>query len=107
MRELYVYYRLPQAAAAAAHAQVLAVHARLRAERPGLHTRLLARPERPEGRCTWMEVFARPGGLDAADEAAIAALTADLPAQREGGRHVEAFDALDAARAVDVGPPEA
>ena len=105
MRERYVYYRLPEAARAPARSQVLDVHAALRERRPGLRTRLLERPERRDGLATWMEVFAREGGLQAEDEALSDALTADLPAQRQGERHVERFDALDMPAAGR--PPEA
>jgi hypothetical protein len=96
MRERYVYYRLPEDAGAAARAQVLQAQAVLRVRRPGLRTRLLARPERRDGLMTWMEVYARDGGLNDGDEALIDALTADLPAGRHGERHVERFEALDA-----------
>ena len=101
MRELYVYYRVPHEAAAAARAAVAAAHAALRARHRGLVARLLRRadaadPARPD---TWMETYALPGaaaGVDAALEAAIEAAAAPLAGLIEGRRHVEAFVADEA-----------
>ena len=96
MRELYVYYRVPRAAATVAREAVSAAQAALRAEHPGLVARLLRRDgAAPADAQTWMETYARPAcaaGVDAALQAAIDDAAAPLLAFIDGPRHVEAFD---------------
>ena len=92
MRELYVYYRVPDDAAAAAAREVAAVQDELRAAWPGLEARLLRRPDSSGGQQTWMETYARaPAGVDAAVQADIEARAARLLTHVAGPRHVEVF----------------
>jgi len=94
MRELFVYYRVEAAAAAAARDAVDAMQARLRHSHPGLVARLLVRDEDGPGPQTWMETYARPGsreGVDRRLEAAIEAEAAAWANQVSGTRHIEAF----------------
>ena len=93
--ERYVYYRVREADVAAARAAVFALQAALRHDDPSLEARVLRRPEAREGLQTWMEVYARCGGVSPAQgeaiercaEAALAGLIA-------GPRHVETFASL-------------
>ena len=94
MRELFVYYRIETANAAAARDAVAAMHARLRRLHPGLVTRLLVRDDDGSGSRTWMETYALPGsgeGVDRRLEAAIEAEAATWAHLLVGPRHVEAF----------------
>lgn len=96
MRELFIYYRVPQVAAAAARAAVTAGQAALRARHPGLVTRLLRRPDEadPTQPGTWMETYALPvaaAGVDEAVEASIEGAMAPLRRLIDGPRHVEVF----------------
>ena len=94
MRELFVYYRIRDADAAAARGAVAAMQDTLRSSRPGLHARLLIRRE-DRGQ-TWMETYstsAASSGIDAAFEALIEVHARDLASFIDGTRHVEAFDA--------------
>ena len=99
MRELFVYYRVPAASAAAAHAAATAAQAALRAAHPGLVARLLRRDGGIDGShssATWMETYARPAaphGVDEALQSAIESACAPLLALIDGPRHAEAFDA--------------
>jgi hypothetical protein len=93
--ELYVYYRLDPADAAAAQREIEQAQAALRRARPGLRTRLLQRPPQPGTALTWMEIYHHPAGLDAADLAALQDALQALPSQRQGPRHAELFEALD------------
>ena len=99
MRELFVYYRVPAATAAAAHAAATAAQAALRTAHPGLVARLLRRDDGIDGRpssATWMETYARPGipsGVDEALQSAIESACTPLLALIDGPRHAEAFDA--------------
>ena len=100
MRELYVYYRVPEAAAAAAQRDIEALQAELRRVHAGLDARLLRRPDASNGLQTWMEIYARPTHPRGVDEALQAAIEARAEAHRrhlEGPRHVEVF--IDLARA--------
>jgi hypothetical protein len=99
MRELYVYYRVLGAAAATARAQVLALHAELRAIAPELRTRLLRRPDDEAGAQTWMEVYTlegaeRSGGVDPGLQAEIETRAARLLTAIDGARHAEVFIAV-------------
>jgi Domain of unknown function (DUF4936) len=96
VRELYVYYRVPEDDAAAAEAEAQQFQSALRARTPGLMTRLLRRPEASAGRSTWMEVYTMDPQVDAAGVGA--ALQADIEREAarrltriEGDRHVEVF----------------
>lgn len=94
--ELYVYYRVPAAAAAQAWDEVQAAHAALRATWPALTSRCLQRTENREKMLTWMEIHHQPGGLDAASVDHICAMLRPWPSARVGDRHVELFAALPA-----------
>lgn len=96
MAELYVYYRIDPAQGEEARAQVEGQQALLRADIDGLQTRLLRRADalRRGAEATWMEIYRRPGGLDAAACALIAAAMQALPAGRIGPRIAERFEPL-------------
>jgi hypothetical protein len=94
MRELFVYYRVDSANAAAARRAVQAMHDGLRRVHPGLEARLLIRAGDGSTPQTWMEVYALPGssrGVDADLGAAIEAQAAGWLHLIAGSRHVEAF----------------
>ena len=93
MRELYVYYRVAPADAAAAEATVLTLQRRLRDEHAGLQARLLRRPELHNGFETWMETYSRTGqgGVTPALQAVIENAAAPLSACIDGPRHTEVF----------------
>jgi hypothetical protein len=98
MRELYIYYRVRESAAAAARRDVAALQAALRAAHPGLEARLLHRPESSAGLQTWMEIYARPaqpGGVSVEVQADIEARAAQHATHLEGTRHVEVFVGVD------------
>lgn len=91
--ELYVYYRVAEVNEAALRAAVLRLQADLCASHPGLHTRLLRRPELLQGEITFMETYlaTAPGGVDARLQAAIAAAAHVLAPWLKGARHTEVF----------------
>ncbi|HEX7435363.1 MAG TPA: DUF4936 family protein [Caldimonas sp.] len=96
MRELFVYYRVPAAQAAAAEAEVRALQADLRAAMTGLRTRLLRRPEESGVQQTWMEIYAfdaaqEPAGVSPELQAEIEAEASRRLTRIEGPRHVEVF----------------
>ena len=96
MRELFVYYRVAATDAAAAQAQVQALHAELKALSPGLGCRLLRQPEGSAGQQTWMEIYAldpvhEPNGVSPELQAEIEARAARLVTRIVGPRHVEVF----------------
>ena len=96
MRELYVYYRVKEPDAVAAEAEARQFQATLRAQTPGLLTRLLRRPVVSDGLSTWMEVYAmdaavEPDGVSASLQADIEREAARLLTRNEGPRHVEVF----------------
>ena len=96
MRELFVYYRVATADAAAAQAQVQALHAQLRGIDPGLDARLLRRPDEADGQQTWMETYALdagegPAGVGPELQAEIEARAGRLLTLIDGPRHVEVF----------------
>lgn len=91
--ELFVYYRVAPAHAAALRAAVRELQLRLVEQRPGLAARLLHRPELRDGLYTFMEAYALPAGADA-DAAVLAiehAAQAALAPWLAGPRHVERF----------------
>ena len=96
MRELYVYYRAPEADAVAVEADAMRLQSVLRARNAGLLTRLLRRPVASDGLSTWMEVYAmdaavEPAGVSTALQADIEREAARQLARIEGPRHVEVF----------------
>jgi hypothetical protein len=100
VRELFVYYRVRVDDAAVARAQVLALHAELRAIAADLSARLLRRPDETDGQQTWMETYALdpragPTGIGADLQAEIEARAARLVTRITGSRHVEAFITCD------------
>jgi len=94
MRELFVYYRVPEAEAAAAQRDIESLQAELRGAHAGLEARLLRRPAASNGVQTWMEIYQRPGhalGIDESLQADIEARAARRARHFEGPRHVEVF----------------
>jgi Domain of unknown function (DUF4936) len=96
MRELFIYYRLEPANQDAAHAAVLAFQQRLRAQHPGLRTRLLRRPDRTDGPETWMETYAAdpvldPSGITPETQAHIEHHAKVIEPFIQGARQVEVF----------------
>lgn len=94
--ELYVYYRVPAAAAEQAQAEMAAAHATLLKTCPGLHSRWLQRQGNRDEMLTWMEIHHQPGGLDAVTIAHIGEILMPWPSARVGPRHVEVFASLPA-----------
>jgi hypothetical protein len=97
MRELYVYYRVREAEAAAAQRDIESLQAELRAIHVGLDARLLRRPEANDGLLTWMEIYARPTdprGVDEMLQAEIEARAVNHGKHLEWPRHVEVFVGL-------------
>ncbi|MEO7057777.1 MAG: DUF4936 family protein [Caldimonas sp.] len=93
-RELFVWYRVEAARLRPAHAAVLEMQDRLRAEVSGLQARLLTRSEDGSTVQTWMETYARPDdvqGVCTATQALIEDRARSLAAMTEGARHAEAF----------------
>jgi len=97
MRELYVYYRVREADAAAAQRDIESLHAELRRGYAGLEARLLRRPESSDGLQTWMAIYARPThpqGVDESVQADIEARAGQRAVHVDGPRHVEVFVGL-------------
>lgn len=93
--ELYVYYRVAQADAAAAAGAVRAMQAGLRERHPGLQARLLRRPVAANDVQTWMEVYSIAGGVDEALQRQIeSAASPALQPWIQGPRHCEIFEDL-------------
>ncbi len=94
--ERYLYYRVPDAIAAALGPVLRAEQAALCAAHPGLEARLLERVDAAAGERTWMEIYRRPGpGVDGALAAAIEGrMAAHCAAAGVGGRHLESFRTL-------------
>ncbi len=102
MRELFIYYRIQTARAAAALAAVQAVQQSLCDRHPRLAARLLRRSDEPgdnpndtpNDQQTWMETYSFPdaAGVSFALQAEIEAHTADaLMPFVLGARHIEIF----------------
>ena len=96
MRELYVYYRVPEGDAVVAEAEAQQFQLALCARTPGLVTRLLRRPDPSGGRLTWMEVYAmdpqvEPAGVSPALQAEIERAAGRHLTRVDGERHVEVF----------------
>jgi hypothetical protein len=84
MTDLYIYYRVPETAAAALAPRVRAMQAAL-----GMG-QLKRRPEAPDGMQTWMEVYpAAPPDL--AGRLARAVQEAGIAPYIDGARHTEVF----------------
>jgi len=99
MRSLFIYWKLPAAAAEAALQAARLWQAELRAAHPHLVTHLYRRTDAravAEGLTTVMESYAAPGGVNAMLQAAID--SAGQTGLRPFGapqRHAELFDAAD------------
>jgi hypothetical protein len=96
MRELFIYYRIPVAKAAAALAAALAFQARLQTRHPGLTARLLRHPEVQDDRQTWMEIYScdpllQPGGVTPACQSDIESEARCMTDLIAGARHTEVF----------------
>lgn len=92
MSELYVYWRVASARADGAARAAGAFQRGQCAVHAGLQARLLRRNDAAAGHATLMEVYAHPGGIDAALQASIVDAGARaLGGWAEGGRHVEVF----------------
>ena len=90
-RALYIYWKVLPGQRAAAWAALAALQARLVDEVPGLRARALER-EDPQRPVTVMEIYERPGGVDAALQDRIeAGIGQGLHAHCDGSRHVEVF----------------
>ncbi|NRR32336.1 DUF4936 family protein [Oxalobacteraceae bacterium] len=89
MADLYIYYQVREADAAALQAVVTAMQAEL-ASRHGVVGQLKRRPEAKDGVQTWMEVYpATAAGFAAALDVAVAG--AGMSAWITGPRHTEVF----------------
>lgn len=103
-RELFIYWKVPQAQAEAAHAAATALLQALAQSQPALQARLLRRADEAASRgpqATFMEIYRAPaGGVTAAQqqaiEAAAAVALAALGGQGGPQRHIEVFESLNA-----------
>lgn len=92
MRRLYIYYRIPAARAAEAHAAVCRYHRDFRERDAELQLELLRRPGEKDGLQTWMEVCTRPGGIDETLQSRLVSrMERELAGLLQGGLHVEVF----------------
>lgn len=99
MRELFVYYRVRAADAAATLAAVRAFQAEVLADAPALVARLLRRPGEADGVQTWMETYSTdpersPHGVSADLQARIESRALTLAPHLDGPRHAEVFTLL-------------
>jgi hypothetical protein len=92
-RQLFIYWKLAPAEAAAAEERARQLQRQLREAHAGLRAGLFRRAEETGGTVTLMETYALPGpGVGPALQAAIEATMAPAcPAPR----HVEVFEELD------------
>jgi hypothetical protein len=91
-RELYIYWRMGSADAAAASLAIRAWQLALQKAHPGLRARLLRRADEAAAEVTLMETYLQPGGIDPALQQHIAdAGDAVSAAWRRGPRHLEVF----------------
>jgi hypothetical protein len=94
-REIYVYYTVAPQAQHDARREIDAMQHGLRASVRGLSTQLLRRADdTADGAQTWMEIYRRDGGVDAALQAQIAQRAQRLCTPGLGERHVEVFETL-------------
>jgi hypothetical protein len=94
MRELFVYYRIRNADAAAARAAVRTMQDGLRQTHAGLEARLLSRAGDGDELQTWMETYSLANsaeGIAPGLEARIEAQAAAWSHLLAGPRHIEAF----------------
>lgn len=92
MADLYIYYQVRDAHAAALEPRVRAMQASI-AARHGVAGQLKRRPEARDGLQTWMEIYPASGaGFDAALDSAVR--DAALSELIEGQRHTEVFTDL-------------
>jgi hypothetical protein len=90
--DLYVYYKVQAAHAAALQEAVIAMQAALAAGH-GIAPQLKRRPQAQDGVQTWMEVY--PGAVPSFPaQLAAAAAQAGLARWTTGARHVEIFEDL-------------
>lgn len=103
MRELYVYYRVAPQDEAALAGRAAALAREMSGHDPALQSRWLRRaPDaRSPAAATWMEVWSRPGGIDAALAERIEAAAGRSLGLPAGARHVEAFEPLTGLPAAD------
>ncbi|GIZ54131.1 DUF4936 family protein [Noviherbaspirillum aridicola] len=88
--DLYIYYRVPPAHAAALQPLLAAMQEALSREH-GVSAALKRRPEEKDGRQTWMEVYQDvPAGFDDALDRALA--QSGAAALIDGPRHTEIFE---------------
>lgn len=90
-RWLFIYYRVASVDAVAAGPAVQHLQSRLRQRWPGLQAQWFRRPEEKDGMQTWMEIYARPGGITAEVQAHIEDEARSLAHWCRGPRHVEVF----------------
>jgi hypothetical protein len=97
--ELYLYWKTDVARADGAEAAARGWQQALCQEHPALQARLLRRADAdasPARTVTLMEIYRRPGGIDAALQATIVETGAQrLAVWLLGPRHVEAFTPID------------
>lgn len=90
-RALYIYWRIRPGREAEALVMLARLQDRLTIDEPGLQARRLQREDSGHA-VTVMEIYARPGGVDAGLQARVdAALRPALQACCDGDRHVEVF----------------
>jgi len=94
--ELYVYYKFEPAEVEAILAAFAALRAALQLQLPGLQSRLLKRPARPQAQQTWMEVHTWPRGVEPPPDwqALIECLAQPMTLLLTGQRHCELFEPL-------------
>lgn len=90
-RWLFIYYRVASVDAVAAGPAVQHLQSRLCRTWPGLQAQWFRRPEEKDGMQTWMEIYARPGGITAEVQAHIEEEARVLAPWCRGPRHVEVF----------------
>lgn len=94
-RELFVYWRVDVAAAAAAFQAVRTFHGQLSHTQPAVQARLYRRADESNGSVTLMETYATLAGFDDAQQAdLLGAASQALARWARGERHVEVFDRM-------------
>lgn len=92
MAELYIYYRVHNLRQAAAKTKVLAMHALLAGQHPGLAARLLTRQDSSSTDPTWMEIYTHPQGIGEALREEIELAAQPLSGELAGPRRTEVFE---------------
>lgn len=96
MRELYFYWRARAGLGGDAEHAALRLQQQWRKHQPELICRLLRRAEGEHA--TWMEIYALPGGVDAALQQRLRMEgDAALAPWLDGARHLELFDPVEPA----------